>query len=72
MEDTHVKKFYAEQQTNLERHGVCINSTVAEGYIEETIKPKGKTSPVLSAISSGEAGTSNVLNKASNKLIITH
>lgn len=43
---------------------------VAEGNLE-TIKLKYKMWLVLSNILSGKAGTSIVLNKASNKLIIT-
>ncbi|KAJ8912180.1 hypothetical protein NQ315_006147, partial [Exocentrus adspersus] len=44
--------------TNLKRHGGWKSSTVAEGYLEESISLKNKTERMLSTLPADEAGTS--------------
>nr|XP_023029625.1 uncharacterized protein LOC111517651 [Leptinotarsa decemlineata] len=49
--------------TNLKRHGGWKSSTVAEGYLEDSIELRNKTTRMLSTLSSEEAGTSTVVNR---------
>ncbi|XP_074034709.1 uncharacterized protein [Leptinotarsa decemlineata] len=52
--------------TNLKRHGGWKSSTVAEGYLEDSIELRNKTARMLSTLSSEEAGTSTVVNRSSS------
>ncbi|XP_074038703.1 uncharacterized protein [Leptinotarsa decemlineata] len=46
--------------TNLKRHGGWKSSTVAEGYLEDSIELRNKTARMLSTLSSEEAGPSTL------------
>ncbi|XP_074030226.1 uncharacterized protein [Leptinotarsa decemlineata] len=52
--------------TNLKRYGGWKSSTVAEGYLEDSIELRNKTARMLSTLSSEEAGTSTVVNRSSS------
>ncbi|XP_074025424.1 uncharacterized protein [Leptinotarsa decemlineata] len=52
--------------TNLKKHGGWKISTVAEGYLEDSIELRNKTARMLSTLSSEEAGTSTVVNRSSS------
>uniref|UniRef100_V5I8C6 Tyr recombinase domain-containing protein n=2 Tax=Anoplophora glabripennis TaxID=217634 RepID=V5I8C6_ANOGL len=52
--------------TNLKRHGGWKSSTVAEGYLEDSIELRNKTARMLSTLPLEEAGTSTVVNRSSS------